>query len=623
MEKNLAKLLDFNVFLAQLSALETEQLSGNGDPDWLIYSLFQNQVTDSDYSDDKEDIDWLAVTWGEYNKYQTKIDNLLDDVDTLLLAVTWGEYNKYQTKIDNLSDWVLTVEELESVIVIKTNQIPVEIDNIETTDEETSITIDAYTNHTDPDRLDVLRITEIDSTETIGLASLNEGIITYYPNDKFEYLALGEIAKDRLTYTVSDLAGATDITTLVININGVNNRPIVSNLSFNAVEDGIPVTGNFLVSDLDSSDTHVFNILNQPSEGSVVNNNDGTFTFDPGNYFQDLAQGETRQVTFNYTATDNSGVISNPATITFTVEGSNAFKSYQQAFLYGGSQYDPKKSTIVITHGFRSSVFSQDGKLSNFEKLAQAFQSSQSNGMWNNSNLILWDWSAESRELNSSNVSSYITVANRVMQIGREVAEFLVDLGVNPDKTQLIGHSLGSHVMGNAAATYRSITDKSINTIAALDPAGPLFESDIFLGFPVAGNNLDELTNRLDENDANRVVALHTSSILGYDSGMTRDNYREKANLDLADFDLYVEWFDLGINKPGGPLPTDRHSYAIELLTDLVSGKSFKQDYKFDFFPDFFDRSWESESSTKAVGDYLESNDIYNSSIIGYDLVTV
>ncbi len=112
MEKNLAKLLDFNVFLAQLSALETEQLSGNGDPDWLIYSLFQNQVTDSDYSDDKEDIDWLAVTWGEYNKYQTKIDNLLDDVDTLLLAVTWGEYNKYQTKIDNLSDFVLTVEDL-------------------------------------------------------------------------------------------------------------------------------------------------------------------------------------------------------------------------------------------------------------------------------------------------------------------------------------------------------------------------------------------------------------------------------------------------------------------------------------------------------------------------------
>ena len=39
----------------------------------------------------------------------------------------------------------------------------------------------------------------------------------------------------------------------------------------------------------------------------MVNNNDGTFTFDPGTDFQDLALGETRDVTFTYTATDDSG----------------------------------------------------------------------------------------------------------------------------------------------------------------------------------------------------------------------------------------------------------------------------------------------------------------------------
>ena len=63
-----------------------------------------------------------------------------------------------------------------------------------------------------------------------------------------------------------------------------------------------------------------------PSEGSVVNNNDGTFTFDPGTDFQDLALGETRDVTFTYTATDDSGAgnaTSTTATVTVTVTGTN------------------------------------------------------------------------------------------------------------------------------------------------------------------------------------------------------------------------------------------------------------------------------------------------------------
>ncbi|WP_462325456.1 Ig-like domain-containing protein, partial [Desulfoplanes sp.] len=55
-----------------------------------------------------------------------------------------------------------------------------------------------------------------------------------------------------------------------------------------------------------------------------TNNNDGSFTFDPGSDFQDLAEGETRDVTFTYTATDDSGSsndTSEPVTVTVTVTG--------------------------------------------------------------------------------------------------------------------------------------------------------------------------------------------------------------------------------------------------------------------------------------------------------------
>ena len=67
-------------------------------------------------------------------------------------------------------------------------------------------------------------------------------------------------------------------------------------------------------------------ILTQPDEGSVTNNGDGTFSFNPNSDFQDLAAGETRQVTFTYEAVDDSGTAndtSEPATVTITITGTN------------------------------------------------------------------------------------------------------------------------------------------------------------------------------------------------------------------------------------------------------------------------------------------------------------
>ena len=84
-------------------------------------------------------------------------------------------------------------------------------------------------------------------------------------------------------------------------VTGTNDQPTVSNVAINAIEDGSAVTGSFVVGDDDSSDIHTFDITSATSEGSVINNNNGTFTFNPGSDFQDLAIGETRDVSFTYT----------------------------------------------------------------------------------------------------------------------------------------------------------------------------------------------------------------------------------------------------------------------------------------------------------------------------------
>lgn len=99
-----------------------------------------------------------------------------------------------------------------------------------------------------------------------------------------------------------------------------NDRPVANPVSVDAVEDGPPVDGNFDGSDPDGV-VVTYSILTAPAEGSVVNNNDGTFTFDPGGDFQDLMDGETRDVSFDYEAVDVLGAASDPATVTVTVTG--------------------------------------------------------------------------------------------------------------------------------------------------------------------------------------------------------------------------------------------------------------------------------------------------------------
>ena len=124
--------------------------------------------------------------------------------------------------------------------------------------------------------------------------------------------------------TVQSIDGSShDVT---ITINGTNDQPVVEAITASATEDGSIITGNFSATDADTGDTLSYIIQTTPGEGTVTNNNDGTFSFTPGSDFQDLAEGETRQVSFTYVAVDDSGAAnatSEPGTVTITVTGTN------------------------------------------------------------------------------------------------------------------------------------------------------------------------------------------------------------------------------------------------------------------------------------------------------------
>lgn len=189
-------------------------------------------------------------------------------------------------------------------------------------------------NDFDVDLSDSLSI----SGAPLTISSTNGAAVTLQPNGTFVYdptaaaaiqaLNVGESMVDTFVYTLSDGNGGTDSGTVAISVAGRNDVPVAGDVIVDVVEDGGAVNGSFGGSDADAEDdpsdlTYAFVPFTGPSEGTVVNNGDGTFTFDPGSNFQDLGPGETRNVTVQYRATDSRGSTSAPGRITFSTTGSN------------------------------------------------------------------------------------------------------------------------------------------------------------------------------------------------------------------------------------------------------------------------------------------------------------
>ncbi|TNF68046.1 MAG: tandem-95 repeat protein, partial [Gammaproteobacteria bacterium] len=148
--------------------------------------------------------------------------------------------------------------------------------------------------------------------------------IEYDPGDNFDYLAVGETATDTFTYTITDEHGATDTETVTITITGTNDTPVAVADTATTLENAsltIDVLAND--TDLDTSDSLSIasaTIVGDDNGSVLIDNNE--LVFNPGSDFDDLAVGESRDITINYTIEDGNGG-SDSSTVTITVIGTN------------------------------------------------------------------------------------------------------------------------------------------------------------------------------------------------------------------------------------------------------------------------------------------------------------
>ncbi len=124
--------------------------------------------------------------------------------------------------------------------------------------------------------------------------------------------------QDVFTYTAPD--GTDDAsTTLTID---VNRAPEALSGTVTLGEDSAAIVGQLTAIDRDVGEILTFTPETQPASGTLTINPDGSYTFNPGSDFQDLAQGESRDVSFDYRVTDSQGDFSTN-TVTITVTGAN------------------------------------------------------------------------------------------------------------------------------------------------------------------------------------------------------------------------------------------------------------------------------------------------------------
>ncbi|MEG4032209.1 MULTISPECIES: hypothetical protein [unclassified Microcoleus] len=194
---------------------------------------------------------------------------------------------------------------------------------------------------------------------------------------------------------------------------------------------------------------------------------------------------------------------------------------------------DTNQKTYVITHGFQNTGGNQGNNYApSLSEIAIALRSQPENA---NANIILVDWEEGAKP---QGLGGYVIPAQNTREVGNQIAQFLNKQGIDPNKTELIGHSLGAHVSGFAGAKYKELTGNELNRIPGLDPAGPEFETRITRLRLVPGASpgtvisIPEVepvppSDRLDPDDAKRVVAIHTSRTLGHDEA-------------IGDFDVFI-----------------------------------------------------------------------------------
>ena len=170
-----------------------------------------------------------------------------------------------------------------------------------------------------------------------GLFTINaNGSYDFDPNGEFEALGVGASLTTTATYTIDDGNGGTDVATVTVTVNGLNDAPTAQNDDLVTDEDtaingsifadngnGVdsdPDGDVFTVDEVNGTLANVGLAIAGSAGGLFTVNANGSYNFNPNGEFAALNVGDTQDTTISYTIDDGNGGTST-ATVTVTVNG--------------------------------------------------------------------------------------------------------------------------------------------------------------------------------------------------------------------------------------------------------------------------------------------------------------
>ena len=149
------------------------------------------------------------------------------------------------------------------------NDGPIATDDDTSTEEDMAVVLDVVSNDSDPnsDPLTISKISSPPSNGTVTIVDANAGTIRYSPSLDFS-------GEDVFEYLISDGHGGTDVATVTITVNQVNDPPIATD-DATSTDQGDSVSVNALLNDSDpENDPLTVTGVSLPSGGTVTIMND-------------------------------------------------------------------------------------------------------------------------------------------------------------------------------------------------------------------------------------------------------------------------------------------------------------------------------------------------------------
>ncbi len=211
---------------------------------------------------------------------------------------------------------------------VDANRAPVaEFDERVITETSGAVTLDLLSNDTDPDVNTTLIVTDVDFSEIIGTASLEDDgrTIRYDSVGAFNTLAVGESVIELIPYSISDQEGGTATSFARIVVEGQNDRPTaVSDTGQISARAETPLTVDVVANDTDIDTNDLLRIGELNTDGTAgmasLSEDRQSIIYDPAGAFDDLAGGATTTDTVIYTVSDGNGG-TDEAALVITVTG--------------------------------------------------------------------------------------------------------------------------------------------------------------------------------------------------------------------------------------------------------------------------------------------------------------